>query len=268
MRVSFISTALLAIAFASHISAQEPELWTICRNLHEHRFVDLTHAFDPQSPHWHGFASMTVKTLFTHEKDGFWAEEFTHVGQYGTHVDPPAHFHDGLRTVDQIALTEMVMPLVVIDLHDKVAANPDTVLTVDDVKAWEVRHGRIPQKAFVAFRSDWSKRWPDQARMHNKDEEGTAHYPGWTLDALKLLYEERNITASGHETLDTDPGVKTSKGVYECESYILGRDHYQIELLANLDQVPEKGALVICAFPKPRNGSGFPARVFAIVPKK
>lgn len=68
-------------------------------------------------------------------------------------------------------------------------------------------------------------------------------------------------------TLDTDPGIKTSKGIYECdEMYILSKNHYQIELLANLDKVPEKGAIVIVSFPKPQRGSGFPARVFAILP--
>ena len=78
---------------------------------------------------------------------------------------------------------------------------------------------------------------------------------------------ERDITASGHETTDTDPGIATSAGDYSLEAYILGRDRYQIELLANLDQVPEAGAIALVTFPKPKGGSGFPARVFAIVPK-
>jgi kynurenine formamidase len=84
---------------------------------------------------------------------------------------------------------------------------------------------------------------------------------------LQYLYETRKITASGHETTDTDPGLATTKDDYSLESYILGTNHYQIELLANLDQVPEAGALVVVTFPKPKDGSGFPARVFAIVPQ-
>jgi kynurenine formamidase len=83
---------------------------------------------------------------------------------------------------------------------------------------------------------------------------------------LTYLYKQRKITASGHETTDTDPGSATSKDDYSLESYILSTDHYQIELLANLDQVPESGAVVVAAFPKPKGGSGFPARVFAILP--
>jgi kynurenine formamidase len=147
-----------------------------------------------------------------------------------------------------------------------VAKNPDYTVTMKDIKAWEKKHGPIPAGSFVAMRSDWCKRWPSPAKMQNKDAKGVAHYPGWSLKVLKYLYEERKITASGHEATDTDPGLSTSKGDYSCEAYILKQDHYQIELLANLDKVPEYGALVVVAFPKPKNGSGFPARVFAILP--
>ena len=83
---------------------------------------------------------------------------------------------------------------------------------------------------------------------------------------LKYLYEDRKITASGHETTDTDPGIATSKDDYSLESYILHQNHFQIELIANLDKVPEYGALVIVTFPNVKAGSGFPARIFAILP--
>ena len=89
------------------------------------------------------------------------------------------------------------------------------------------------------------------------------HYPNGQIPSGTVLGK---ITASGHETTDTDPGTSTSKGDYSCEAYILAQDHYQIELLTNLDKLPEAGALVIAAFPKPFFGSGFPARVFAILP--
>ena len=116
------------------------------------------------------------------------------------------------------------------------------------------------------MRTDWAHRWPDGAAMDNKDADGVPHYPGWSLEVLRYLYEERNISASGHETTDTDPGLAVAKDDYALETYILGRDRFQVELLANLDQVPERGALVVAAFPKPKAASGFPARVFAILP--
>jgi len=207
-----------------------------------------------------------VETLYDYDKAGFLAEEFSHPGQWGTHIDPPAHFVKGLRTVDQIPVSESLLPLVVLDVHAKVEKNADYVVTLEDVRDWESRHGRIPEGAFVALRTDWSKRWPDDKAIQNTDAGGVSHYPGWSLEVLKFLYEERHITASGHETTDTDPGLATTKDDYSLEAYVLGTNHYQIELLANLDQVPEFGALVVVAFPKPKNGSGFPARVFAILP--
>ena len=267
--------SLLGLAAASALSGQtdgEPTLLQIQKILTKKRFVDLTHAFAPGIPHWPGFPDEKRERIYWYDKgggtkgDGFFAEVFTHVGQWGTHVDPPAHFVRGLRTVDQIPLQEMVLPLVVIDVHAEAAKDPDYTLALERVKKWEAEHGPIPAGAFVAMRTDWSKRWPDAAAMANKDAKGVAHYPGWTLAALKYLYEERKITASGHETTDTDPGIATSKNDFSLEAYLLGTNHFQIELLANLDQVPETGALVIVSFPKPKGGSGFPARVFAICP--
>jgi kynurenine formamidase len=155
---------------------------------------------------------------------------------------------------------------VVIDVHAKVAQNPDYTISMADIRQWEKRFGKIPEGAFVAMRTDWSKRWPDMAAMQNKDASGVAHYPGWSQEVLTYLYEVRHITASGHETTDTDPGIAISQGDYSLEAYILGTNHYQIELLTNLDLVPQSGALVVATFPKPKDGSGFPARVFAIVP--
>ena len=263
---------VLAASAVASDNANEPSLTRIQQILVGKKLVDLTHAFEPGVPHWPGFPDEKRETIYWYEKGrgsmggGFFAEVFTHVGQWGTHVDPPAHFVKGLRTVDQIELKEMILPLVVIDVHEEAAKNPDYTLTLERVKKWEADHGQIPAGAFVAMRTDWSKRWPDPAKMANKDAEGVSHYPGWSKEALQYLYEERKITASGHEPTDTDPGVATSKNDYSLETYLLGTNHYQIELLTNLDQVPESGAIVIVSFPKPKGGSGFPARVFAIVP--
>lgn len=264
--------SLLVIGFSAIGKEAEPSLTQIQRILTHKKYVDLTHAFQPGIPRWPGFPDETRKTLYWYEPrpdtkgSGFFAELFTHVGQWGTHVDPPAHFIKGLRTVDEIDLREMILPLVVVDVHSDAAKNPDYTLSLERVRQWETDHGKVPAGAFVAMRTDWSKRWPDADKMANKDGNGIAHYPGWSLPVLKYLYEERKITASGHETTDTDPGIATTKDDYSLEKYILSTNHYQIELLTNLDQVPEAGAIVVVTFPKPKGGSGFPARVFAIVP--
>lgn len=264
--------AILAVVTTGTPAYKQPTLAEVYQVIKSKQFIDLTHAFAPGIPHWKGFPDETREKLYWYEPgvgklgSGFWAELYCHVGQWGTHVDPPAHFIKGLRTVDEIELKEMILPLVVIDVHEKVSKNPDYTLTMEDVRAWEAKNGPIPEGAFVAMRTDWSKRWPDKEAMANKDASGIDHYPGWSLPVLKYLYEERKITASGHETTDTDPGIATSKGDYSLERYILQQNRYQIELLTNLDKVPEAGALVVVTFPKPKNGSGFPARVFAILP--
>jgi kynurenine formamidase len=265
LQVRLVAAGLF-LSFCAAATAAELALAQAYATLASRPFVDLTHDFAPGIPHWKGFGDEKVSTLYTVQKDGFVVQEFCHVGQWGTHVDPPAHFHTGLKTVDQIDPRDMLMPLVVLDVHEQVAKNPDYVLTLDVVREWERRHGRIPAHAFVAMRTDWSKRWPDDAAMANKDANGVFHYPGWSMEVLKLLYEERHIAASGHETTDTDPGLKTTKDDYSLESYVLGTNHYQIEMLANLDKVPEAGAIVMVTFPKPQQGSGFPARVIAILP--
>jgi kynurenine formamidase len=251
---------------------EEPSLWRIQQILAGKKMVDLTHAFAPGIPHWPGFPDEERQIIYWFDKkpgmvgEGFLAELFSHVGQWGTHVDPPAHFQRGGRTVDQITLKEMILPLAVVDVHEEVAKDPDYTLTVERIKKWENDHGAMPAGSFVALRTDWSKRWPDGAAMANKDAKGVAHYPGWSLAALKYLYEDRKATATGHETTDTDPGLATSRDDYSLESYVLSHDHYQIELLTNLDQVPEASAIIFATFPKPKGGSGFPARVFAILP--
>lgn len=251
---------------------RQPSLLDIYGVLKTKRFVDLTHAFGPGIPHWPGFPDEKRETLYFYDEgvgslgSGFFAQRYTIVGQWGTHVDPPAHFARGLRTVDEIGVKEMLLPMVVFDLHEEAARDPDYTITMKDVENWEKKHGPVPEGAFAAMRTDWSKRWPDKGKMRNEDAKGVAHYPGWSMAVLRYLYEERKITASGHETTDTDPGIATSKDDYSLETYILKQNHYQIELLASLDEVPEFGALVVASFPKPKKGSGFPARVFAILP--
>jgi kynurenine formamidase len=264
---------LLALAVFSGCNERKaPTLDECLHTIESKKFIDLTHAFAPGIPHWPGFPDEKRETIYGYDEGegtmgkGFFAQRYTLVGQWGTHCDPPAHFAKGKRTIDEIEPSEMILTLVVLDVHEAAAKNADYTASMDDVRGWETRHGLIPARAFVALRTDWSKRWPDAKAMRNEDKSGAAHYPGWSREVLAYLYEVRKITASGHETTDTDPGFATSKDDYSLETYILSTNHYQIELLANLDQVPESGAIVVVSFPKPKGGSGFPARVFAIIP--
>lgn len=244
----------------------EPALWSLHRRLTETvTMTDLTHAFHPGQPHYTGFPDEQRGIAFDMERgDPFTSHQYTLVGQWGTHVDPPSHFAAGGRTLDEIPVTDMMLPLVVLDISARVAHDPDAVPTMADIAAWEQRNGPVPAGSFVALRTDWSRRWPDPEAMANQDSSGVSHNPGWSAPVLRYLIEEAGVTAIGHEQTDTDPGRATSTGDLSLERYVLERDRWQIELLTNLHLVPECGALLVAAWPKPRGGSGFPARVFAL----
>ncbi|CAI3791050.1 cyclase family protein [Pseudarthrobacter sp. MM222] len=248
------------------MEATRTGLWDGLRPLLAGRsFTDLTHAFHPGQPHFPAFPDEIREALFDLEDgDGFTAHRYSIIGQWGTHVDPPSHFIRGGRTLDQIPVEDMVLPLVILDITARVTADPDATPTLEDVQAWERRNGAIPAGAFVALRTGWSHRWPDVSAMANRDEEGVSHTPGWSREALSFLLEERSVTAVGHEQTDTDPGMATSRQDFSLETYVLSQNRWQIELMANLQGLPEAGAAIIASWPKPLSGSGFPARVFAI----
>lgn len=107
----------------------------------------------------------------------------------------------------------------------------------------------------VFVRSGWSKAWPDAALASRRP------FPGVSLAALRLLHEERHILFHGHEPLDTD-----TTATLEGEDWLLNRGYTQAEGVANLDQVPETGALVAMGFPRFRGGTGGYARFIAICP--
>jgi kynurenine formamidase len=247
-------------------------LWPWLAQISGARFIGLTHAFPESITHCESFAPAQRTTLYHHRKGigtlghGFLAHEYRHVGQRGTHVEPGAHVVEGKRLLDEIPVAEMMLPLVVLDIEAQVERDPDYCIHMDDVHAWECKYGQIPAGAFVAKRSGWPKRWPSQSHMMNRDASGTAHFPGWSLDVLRFVFEERRVTACGHETTDTDSGLSISRGDVSLERYVLERDAWQIELLASLADVPEAGAVVVASWPKPKAGAGFPARVFAIAP--
>ncbi|WP_296112709.1 cyclase family protein [uncultured Limosilactobacillus sp.] len=227
-------------------------------------WVDLTHPFGPDSPHFPAFQPAEFKTIFTTDQDGFFVKQYTFPGQYGIHLDPPVHFYAGdQRYIDDLPIKDLVLPLVVIDHSELAAQDPDRSLTVEDLQAWEQEHGEIPAGAFVALRTDWSKRWPSQAKFENQDAAGQNHYPGWSIEALKYIYEERHAKANGHETFDTDTAVDQTDGL-PAEYYVLSHGHFQVELLTNLDQVPPTGAEILISVPRAEKAPGFPVRAVAI----
>src|SRR5262249_19473883 len=144
-------------------------------------------------------------------KDGFRATFYELVGQYGTHVDPPAHFAEHGMTMDQIPLKQMILPLVVFDATPFLGKDPNHAFSIADVRAWEHKHGRVPKGAFAALRTDMSKDFDREGERFKRQP-----FPAWSLEAIKFLYEQRGVTATGHESLDTDTTDKM-----DSETYIL-----------------------------------------------
>lgn len=130
-------------------------------------YVDLTHSFSPVTPVWSGFGQASMSAAadpkthqpYTIEKNGFRTTFYAMVGQYGTHIDPPAHFNPDGITMDQIPLKDMILPLVVFDMTPLIAIELNHALSVDDIKAWEKEHGQVPAGAFAALRTDMYKDW-------------------------------------------------------------------------------------------------------------
>lgn len=144
------------------------------------------------------------------KEHGFYVQRWNIVTQYGTHIDAPIHFVENKRYLEELDLKELVLPLIVLDYSKEVAENPDFILTRQHLEDWE-QHGHIEAGTFVALRTDWSKRWPDIEKFENKDAEDNQHLPGWCVDALKFLIEERSVKSIGHETFDTDASINTAK---------------------------------------------------------
>lgn len=264
--------ALMAVLTAGAAKAEAPGLWAVYDSaLRDAKYIDLTHAFEPVQPVWPGFGNAKFKPAtagrqiegyvepgeeFTYEKHGFVATAYDlPTDQYGTQLDPPAHWNPLGATISDIPATFSIRPLAVIDIHHKVAEDAGYALQVSDIEAWEKRHGRIPEGSVVMVRSDWHKRWKDIERFNKKP------FPGVGLDALKFLHQERDILFHGHEPLDTD-----STPTLEGEHWLMHHNFAQAEGVANLDQVPEAGALIIIGFAKPKGGTGGYARYVAVAP--
>lgn len=246
-------------------------LWQDLEKLKACTWVELSHPLNNQSPYWGGIPNGSVelcRTVFDYDEEMLSCRIHTYKfpGQFGTHVDFPCHFTPDHLSSQAFGDKQMAMPLAVIDLTPKIAANgPDTAIDVEDILAWESQHGRIPQGAFVALRTDWYKRWPDNDALNNFDEEGGEHCPGWSIPALEFLYEQRGIAMNGHETFDTDASyLAVEADDLAAERWVLDHGHLQVEVMCNLDKVPATGAIIFVMWPRIEDATGMPVRAVAV----
>ena len=272
VKKSLILLAVVGLLLMGCQQKNANDLWQVYQNSFRHaKYVDLTHAFNPTIPVWPGFGNAKFKAcvagkdipgyvkkgdVYTYDQHGFVATAYElPTDQYGTQLDPPAHWDKYGATISDLPATYCIRPLVVIDIHEKCAEDPGYHCSVDDIKAWEAKHGTIPEGAVVMVRSDWSKNWPDVEKCSKTP------FPGVSLDALKFLHNKRHILFHGHEPLDTD-----TTATLEGEYWLMHNYFCQAEGVANLDKVPEAGALIAIGFAKPEGGTGGYARYIAICP--
>jgi len=227
------------------------------------RVLDLSYAINDKLVPWPGdekFFEATVNASV--EKNGYFTRSFWMLEHYGTHVDAPAHFPPGKTTVDQIPVKQLFGPAVVIDVRAESGKNADYQLGASRVEEWEERHGRIPEGAIVLLRTGWASRWPDARKYRNQDAKGKMHFPGFSAEAAELLIQ-RKVSGLGCDTLSIDHGASSD---YPVHHLALGAGLYQLENLADLSELPERGAFLIVAPIKLEGGSGGPVRVFALLP--
>src|SRR6202167_1966447 len=227
------------------------------------RIVDMTYAINGKLPAWPGDEkTFEAQVVATPGKDGYLARSFWMLEHYATHMDAPAHFPPGKFTLDQIPVAHFFGPAAVIDVRGEVIKDPDYRLSAARIEKWENSHGRSPSGAIVMMRTGWASRWPDQARYRNMDANGVMHFPGFSVESAKLLIA-RGAVGLGIDTLSIDYGASKDFEVHHTD---LPAGLYNLENLANLDQLPEAGAFVIAAPIKLEGGSGGPVRVFALLP--
>ena len=239
------------------------------------RVIDLSQTLSPRfpqivlPPEFDQCAPFRMEEISRYDDRGpGWYWNNLSFGEHtGTHFDAPVHWITGrdlpANATDTLPPAAFVAPACVVDCSAEAARDADFLLTADHLRAWEGKHGKIPPRAWVLMRTDWSKR-TDPVAYQNFDEAGQ-HTPGPEASAVRFLVEERDALGFGTETIGTDAGQAAHfRPPYPCHTYMHGAGRYGLQCLANLDLLPPVGAVVIAAPLKIQRGSGSPVRALAL----
>ena len=254
--------ALLLVCAPAIVGAQALDLT-------QYKIVDLTHPFNAKTIYWPNAPSTfkLEKLFYGKSVGGFFYSAYAYSAPEhgGTHLDAPVHFSRRGRTADQIPLTQLMGAAVVIDVSAKAEKNADYLVTMDDVRQFESKHGAITAGTIVLLRTGWSKRWPNKKRYLGDDTPGDAsklHFPSFGADAARLLVNERKVNALGVDVASIDHGPSKDFIVHQI---VGGANVPGLENLTNLDQLPATGATIIALPMKIEGGSGGPLRVVALI---
>lgn len=267
--LSWLALTVLTQAACSSGGANQTQSSNEHRAIDEAKVIDLTYNFDETAIYW------PTATPFRWEKEawgksagGYWytAAKYSASEHGGTHLDSPIHFGEGKDTMDQIPLSRLISPAVVIDIAQACDKNADYRLSADDVTAWEKAHGRVPDGAIVLVHTGWGKFWPDKKRYLGDDTPGETthlHFPGISREAAELLASQRKIDGIGIDTASMDYGQSKD---FIAHQILNGANIYGLENVANLERVPAVGATLIALPMKIKGGTGGPVRIIAILP--
>jgi len=225
--------------------------------------ADLTHVLSGDFPYI-PIPGLTFPFKLTEiasvAKHGVYANKWELIEHNGTHIDSPSHFIASEISIEAVPVERLVVPIAVIDLTEKARRNRDATLDPDDILTWERRNGRLPAGAGVFMRSGWDKKVGSSADYIGLDATQTMHFPGFSEETCEFLVRERDISGIGVDTISFDVGVDKE---YKGHKALFRGGKWGIECLANLDAVPETGAVAIVGAPTVKGGSGGPCRVFA-----
>jgi kynurenine formamidase len=223
--------------------------------------VDMTHSFDEDFPTYFGAPGLSRKQVFNFADHGFNLLELTVNEHTGTHIDAPLHFSADGQSVDELTVSQLVVPLCVVDIAARAAQDADAQVTPDDLRAWIAANGDIPEGACVAMHSGWAAKVATPG-YRNVGADEAMHFPGFHVEAAQFLIEETGAGAIAVDTLSLDHGPSPD---FAAHYAWLPSGRYGIECLAGLDQVPAAGATLVVGAPTHRGGTGGPARIFAMV---
>ena len=223
--------------------------------------VDMSHKLSPDFPTFFGVPGISMEQQFNFADNGFNLFNLSINEHTATHIDAPLHFSADGNSVDEIPVSDLVVPLCVIHIHQKAAENPDAQVTPDDLKAWIAANGEFPDKACIAMHSGWASKTTGAAYVGN-DANGVKHFPGFHVEAAQMLLEETTAVAMAVDTLSLDHGPSPDFATHYAW---LPAGRYGIENMAGLGDVPASGATLVVGAPNHVGGTGGPARIFAMV---
>jgi kynurenine formamidase len=224
------------------------------------KVVDLTHMLYPEFPTYFGAQQFFIDPKFTYAKEKFNLNEWRINEHTGTHMDAPLHFSADGQSVGDLAVDKLVIPLAVIDIRAKAAKSADAQVTPDDVKAWIKKNGPLPRGCCVAMNSGWDAH-VKTAKFRNADDAKKMHFPGFHIEATKMLLEDGKAVGMAVDTLSLDYGVSAD---FVTHYAWLPTGRWGLECVANLSAVPPRGATLVVGAPKVKGGTGGLTRVLAI----